>query len=350
MKKRIMWSVRRFGLSVFITLGLWGMSDAAPETKIAAKVGQHQITAGEVDSAIKGQLFDLEMQIYELKQSVIQEIIATHLLRDEAERRIMTVDQLLEAEVKSKLLPVKEEETKNFFEQNRARIRGEYAQVKDQIIKYLENQRYQQARVTYLDQLKKTTTVQILLERPEEPRYEIAMVDDAYIRGEKGKDSPILIIEFSDFQCPFCGQVQPTLKEIFKHYSDQVSLVYRHFPLSIHPQAPKAGEASECAGDQGKFWEFHDYLFAHQNALEVPQLKAHAKAVGLDSLAFDQCLDSGKYASKLARDLVEGQRVGVSGTPAFYINGRKLIGSQPLERFKEIIDQELNQARATLTR
>lgn len=152
----------------------------------------------------------------------------------------------------------------------------------------------------------------------------------------------VVIEEFSDFECPFCGRAFPTVKQVLDEYGDQVDFVYKHFPLtSIHPRAQKAGEASECARDQSKFEEYHDKLFENQRALEVANLKQYAADLGLDTIKFNSCLDSDDKASIVNNDLQEGRQRGVSGTPTFFINGQKLVGAQPFESFKSVIDEQL---------
>ncbi len=155
------------------------------------------------------------------------------------------------------------------------------------------------------------------------------------------KDAPITIIEFSDFQCPFCARAAPTVKQILKEYDGKVRFVYRDFPLSFHQNAQKSAEAAECADEQGKFWEYHDKLFENQNALEISNLKQYAKDLGLDSSKFDSCLDSGKYTKEVEKDTEDGQKYGVTGTPAFFINGKLVSGAQPFKNFATIIDSEL---------
>lgn len=168
-------------------------------------------------------------------------------------------------------------------------------------------------------------------------------VDDDATKGDS--NAPVTIIEFSDYECPFCGRhFQQTYPQIVREYVDtgKVKIVFRDFPLSFHPNAQKAAEAAECAGEQRKYWEMHDKLFENQNALEVNSLKQYAKELGLNIKTFDDCLDSGKMASEIQKDSEDGQNAGVSGTPTFFINGIPLTGAQPFEAFKQIIEQELN--------
>ena len=156
-------------------------------------------------------------------------------------------------------------------------------------------------------------------------------------------NSKVKIVEFSDFQCPFCGAVEPTLAGLIKKYGNDVAVYYRHFPLtSIHPSAQKAAEASECAAEQGKFKEYHGVLFKNQQALDLASLKKYAGDIGLDAAKFSQCFDSAKFAGKVNSDASLGSGVGVNGTPAFFINGQQVVGAQPQANFEKVIDPLLN--------
>ena len=158
--------------------------------------------------------------------------------------------------------------------------------------------------------------------------------------------APVTVIEFSDFQCPFCQRVAPTLKKVRETYGDKVRIVWKDFPLTqIHPQAFKASEAAHCAGDQGKFWEYHDRLFANQQQLQPDDLKKHAADLGLDAAAFNACLDSSKYGERVRDGVAQGTRLGVNSTPTIYINGRMLSGAQPYEAFVSVIDEELSRSK-----
>jgi len=152
------------------------------------------------------------------------------------------------------------------------------------------------------------------------------------------------VIEFSDFQCPFCKRFHDdTYDALRQKYGDKIHFVYRDFPLtSIHPEAMKAAEAADCANEQGKFWEMHDLIFSTQASIGVANSKQLAQQLGLDTDKFNQCLDSDKYAQEIQADLSDGNTYGVSGTPTFFINGVRVVGAQPLAAFTTIIDQELN--------
>ena len=170
------------------------------------------------------------------------------------------------------------------------------------------------------------------------------MKDDDVVQGDA--NAPVTIVEFSDFQCPYCGRnFEQTYPQIKKLYIDtgKVKYVMRDFPLNVHPEAQKAAEAAGCAEEQGKFWEMHDKLFSNQQDLSVANEKTWAQEIGLDTKKFGECLDSGKRAAEVQKDIQDGQAYGVSGTPAFFINGVPLVGAQPFAAFQQVIEQELAQ-------
>jgi protein-disulfide isomerase len=154
-------------------------------------------------------------------------------------------------------------------------------------------------------------------------------------------DAKVTIVEFSDFQCPFCSRVVPTVEKIMKDYPKDVRLFFRHNPLPFHQNAPLAAEAAVAAQAQGKFWQMHDKMFANQQALDRAGLEKDAQEIGLDMGKFKAALDSGKYKAKVDAEDKEGAAVGVTGTPTFFINGVRLVGAQPLDAFKAVIDKQL---------
>jgi protein-disulfide isomerase len=164
---------------------------------------------------------------------------------------------------------------------------------------------------------------------------------DDHVRGDF--NAPVTLLLFSDFQCPYCLRFKETLDQVMTDYKDKVRLVFRNYPLPFHDQAQKAAEAAECAGEQEKFWEMHDKIFAANKAgtMSVTQWKNDAKDLGLNTSKFNDCLDTGKYASKVSADLAEGSAAGVNGTPATFINGELVSGALPYENIKQIIDSKL---------
>lgn len=174
-----------------------------------------------------------------------------------------------------------------------------------------------------------------------------ALADDDSVKGNS--DAVVTIVEFSDFQCTFCKRFYDNaLGQIRSTYIDtgKVKFVYRDFPLGFHQNAQIAAEAAECAGEQGKFWEYHDKIFDNSQSdgtgLYKDDLKQYAAELGLDAAAFNTCIDSGKYTQEVNDDFNDGSAAGVDGTPTFFINGTKIVGAQPFSNFQQIIDAELN--------
>jgi protein-disulfide isomerase len=239
---------------------------------------------------------------------------------------------------------VTDEDVDSFYQANRARLKkGDEAEVRARIREYLQNQKLSTRRQAYLQSLRSQARVVVHLKAPPVVRVEVG-VGGAPFRGPAA--APVTIVEFSDFQCPYCKQVVPTLAQLLSRYGERVKLVFRDFPIdSLHPQARKAAEAARCAHDQGKFWEYHDALFAGSPNASAEQLKTYAQQVGLDVPSFERCLGSRTHTAAVQKDVEEGTRLGVTGTPAFFVNGELLSGAQPLERFVQVIERELARAR-----
>ena len=320
---------------------LGGEGPGKQQPGIAARIDDQVITMQELEKILAPQLAKLEEEKYNLMQSRLEEMIAERLLTREAKRRGMTVEDLLKAEVSSKVPQVTETEVTSFIAENKARLRGETAELRPQVRNYLRDQKVAQQQRAYVAGLRQQSKVELLLREPEPIRIAVK-VEGAFAKGPK--DAPVTIVEFSDFHCPFCRNVVATLKEVLKQYEGRVKWVYRDFPIAnLHPQAPRAAEAARCAGEQGKFWEYHDLLFDSQTQTTTADFKGFAEQLKLDPKSFGQCLDSAKHQAAVEADIQDGARLGVTGTPTFFINGRMLVGAQPMENFKKIIEAELQQ-------
>jgi protein-disulfide isomerase len=324
-------------LLVLTGLGLPFAAHAADEP--LAVVDGVAITSGEVEKSLAGQLSKLEEQIYNLKRQKLDALINEKLLEKEAAKRTLKVPALLDAEVTSKVGLVTEQEIENFYQANKAQIQGEQAEAREKIRTYLQNQKLTAKREEFLRSLRGQAKVVVNLKPPPIQRIEVSVQGAPFKGGEK---APVTMVEFSDFHCPFCKQVVSTLAKLESQYGNKIKLVFRDFPIEgLHPGASKAHEAARCAGEQGKFWAYHDKLFAGPAKSSPEIFTGFAKEVGLEPVAFETCLNSGKHQAAIKKDIEEGQRLGVAGTPAFFINGRVLSGSQPLEAFARMIDEEL---------
>jgi protein-disulfide isomerase len=315
------------------------------QAKPLAEVNGQPITEEEIDKAIAAPLSKLQEQIYNLRRQRLDAFIRDRLFAQEAAKRGISVQKLLDAEVTSKVGLVTEEEIERFYQANKARFKADAdeAEIRDQIRSQLQGQKISAQREAFLQSLRKGAQIAINLQPPPVARVEVS-IDGAPVRG--AANAPVTIVEFSDFHCPFCKRVLPTLKDLEAKYGDKVKLVFRDFPIEqLHPGARKAHEAARCASEQGKFWAYHDVLFDKAPQTSANDLKADAREVGLDLAKFDQCVASGKHKELVQKDIDEGTRLGVNGTPAFFINGVALSGAQPLDTFMSVVERELARAR-----
>lgn len=313
-----------------------GLGGASGARRVLAVVAGQPIYEEDVRPNVEDELRRLRSQEYELLSGALEVIIQDRLFVAEAARRGVTVEKLLAEEVDAKAAEVTETEARQLYDAQRERIGRPYEEVRDLILRLMRQARVREARARFADSLRPGNDVVVLL-RP--PKVEIA-ADPARRRGPA--DAPVTLIEFSDYQCPFCRSAQPTIARLLEKYGDRLAHSVRDYPLDdIHPAAQSAAEAARCAAELGRFWEYHALLFANFGKLDRTTLVAHARAVGLEEASFTACLDSGKYAEAIRRDAEEASRAGVRGTPAFFINGILLSGAQPIEEFEKIIDAEL---------
>jgi protein-disulfide isomerase len=308
-----------------------------------AEVDGTAITQSDLDRSAGKVLSNAREQLHKLERAKLDEHIGATLLTREAKNRNISVSTLLEQEVSNKVAPVTEEEIQKFYTSNKTRLQVELDKVHDQIRDYLRDQRLESRKNEFFKSLRSKAKVTSYLKAPPVFRADVA-VNGAPFKGTER--APVTIVKFEDFQCPYCKTVQLTYQELLKRYNGKVRLVHKDLPLdAIHPQARQAAEAARCAGDQGKFWEYHDILYTNSPKAGIDELKSYAKEVGLNSASFDQCFTSGKYKGLVQKDLAEGAQLGLTGTPTFFINGREMSGAQPVEAFATIIDEELNQAK-----
>ena len=315
------------------------LAEEAPKNPLAL-INDEPISSDEVEKPLGAQISKLEEQIYALKRQRLEGLIQMRLLAKEASKRGLSVPALLEAEVSTKISPVTDQEIETYYQANKAKYPGDnYRQT---IQSQLENQRRGARQQAFIQALRAQANIVINLKPPPIYRADVS-AGGAPIRGSA--NAPVTIIEFSDFHCPYCKKVQPTLSRILSEYGDRVRLAYRDFPLDqLHPSARKAAEAARCANDQGKFWEFHDKLYGGGTDASPETLTRLAREIDMDVVAFQQCLSTGKHRSDIDRDIQEASSLGVTGTPGFFINGRLISGAQPYEGFAQVINEELAHA------
>jgi protein-disulfide isomerase len=319
-----------------LILNGYAQSSTPPKSKAPiAIVGGQSIFEEELIPMVQSQLLQLRNQEYTIKSSALERLIGQKLLEAEAKKKGLTTEKLLEQEVDAKVAQPTQAEIEAFYLGQKDKINQPFESIKAQLQQSLRQAKIQAARQEYSKRLRSEASVAISL-RP--PKVDVAF-DSARLRGDA--KAPVMIVEFSDYQCSYCRRAEESLKTVLAKYAGKVKLAYRDFPLrDMHPQAELAAEASRCAAEQGKYWEYHDSLYATAK-LDKASLIEQAKKLGVDDKKFDACLSENKYKDQIEQDVQDGSRAGVSGTPAFFINGIFLQGAQPAAAFEKIIEEEL---------
>lgn len=328
---------------VLLAVAFISCSKTAKSTSLGAQTSSEPpaivngtpITATELDEAAKKQLQRVETEIYQIKKQSLDDLIEAKLIADAAKKEGLSTEKYLAKQISTKVTEPTEEEIKALYDSNKDKMGKSFDEVKTQIKDYLMQGKKSRARAELISQLKSSSDIKMNLEPP---RVELD-IKDAPAMGDK--NAKVTLVEFSDYQCPFCKRVRPTIFRLLDEYKGKLRYVFADFPLSFHKDAKKAHEAAHCAGDQEKYFEYSRKLFDNQTAIKVEDLKKYAKELQLNTKEFDQCLDSGKHAKDVEKLAEAGAAAGVSGTPAYFINGIMLSGALPYDSFKEIIDAEL---------
>jgi len=333
------------GLVVLLACSTEAQQQSSPqgEQEVAARVGDRTITVKELDDLWRAsdpaQLAQARQALYDGRRQALDNLIASMLIEEAAKKEGVAPAAFEAGEIARRVMPVTDTQVAVFYGENRGQMQGRSLEEMSPLIRrFLEDGLKQSARAELVGELRKAGPgVRVMFEPP---RQTVAIDPSDPAQGPA--TAPVTIVEFSDFQCPFCQRVTPTLKQIKETYGDRVRIIWKDFPLTqIHPQAFGAAQAGNCAREQGKFWEYHDQLFANQAALQPEGLKTHAATAGLDVAAFSACLDSAKFEPRVQQALEAGAQLGVSSTPTSFINGRMVSGAQPYEAFAAVIDEEL---------
>jgi len=313
--------------------------------EVLATIDGEAVTGADLNDFAGDQLALMEFEYLSDRQHLIgaavQELVRVRLLDEEAEARGITRDELVTTETAG-MVTVTQEDITAFYQQNQARMGGRSVEeLYGQIEAYLQETEQEQALTGLLDELAASREIVYLVEP-----YR-ADIDVSSSPASGPADAPVTIVEFSDFECPYCEVFAQTMQQVKDEYGSRVRVVFRQFPLNIHPNAPKAAEASLCAHEQEKFWEMHDLMFEQQRQLDITSLVAMAERLDLDVPEFEACLDSGKFAEQIEEDMQAATRLGVDGTPAVFINGMPMVGGAVgYEALVEIIEEELERARS----
>ena len=310
---------------------------------VVARVDGAPVTAAEMMAEAKVPLAAAEKQFLEevhaQKARALDRLVEKRLLENRARKDGITVEELLAREVGSKVPEPTDAMLQSVYDQTKATGRPlpPFSEVKAEISAFVKGQSAQETRQGYIARLRAESKVESLLPPLLLPK--VAFTADGPSRGDA--KAPVTIVEFSDYQCSFCARAEEVVRQVLSAYPGKVRLVHQPFPLAGHPEAPKAAEAALCAGEQGRYWEMHEMLFAGQGSLGIDALKGRARMLQIDTARFDACLDSGRMAPAVEASRKLGEGIGVNATPAFYVNGRPLSGMQPVERFRELVDHEL---------
>ena len=323
---------------------LWAAQSSA--NPVVASIGTHQITQREVDAAVLQGLS--RSQLYDLRKQALDKLIDDYVVGQAAKKANLTPDAYLAKELSTKDTQVTVADARKYYDAHKANIDSEtggrpFSDIQALLVSALQRHQDHEAHDALIDKLRAENNVKVALQ---EPRVNVVSAGHPWTGG---KDATVTIVEFSDFQCPYCRAAEPALKDVRAKYGDKIKLVYMDFPLGMHQHAMDAAIAGRCAADQDKFWQFHDAMFADQSKLDADSLKANAAKVGLDTKKFDSCFDSKAGATGVKADQAEGERLGVSGTPTFFVNGREMVGAETEKGFSDVIDDELAHPKGSQT-
>jgi predicted DsbA family dithiol-disulfide isomerase len=315
-----------------------GASSPAPGAAIVAQVDGAKLTLADLERLRPNGLFQARNAFFEATRKVAQDAVDEYLLERKAKEEHVTVSELLERHVNSTIAKDPSEDALRVYYEG-VDTTQPYEAVRGQILESLRQRRLAKAKAAFLESLRSESKIVINLGAP---RADVSLKGTP-ILGDK--NSPVLVVEFADYECPYCQQTQPALDKLEKEFTGKVAFAYKDTPLPMHTHAEKAAEAAHCAGAQGKYWEYHDLLF-QSHKLEVPELKEQARELKLDSQAFDKCLDSGEEVDVVKAQLGDAVSLGIQGTPSFLINGRFLSGALPYDSLRAVIEQELSASTA----
>jgi len=310
---------------------------------VVATLGGEPITADELEAAIGPKLVKLRQQIYQTKVEGIKQIAYDRLVAAAAAAAGVEIEQYLADNLDNKMEEPAKEQVDSVLKQYRSRLPGDDEAARQEVLKFLNSRQRQSLENQLKEKLFASAELVTLIEPP---RFDMKVA--AYNPSRGPEDAPVTLYEFTDFQCPYCARVQPTVEQVYQHYEGKLRHVFKHLPLAMHSQAKLAAEASMCAADQGGFWDLRTWMFDNQRSLNKDSILAQVGELGLDKEKFASCLDQGVHRAEVEADMAEASAAGITGTPGFVINGRFFSGARPYDAFAEIIDDELKRAGVSL--
>ena len=306
---------------------------------LAAKVGDIEVTNAELMSGIESEVFEFESKSFEVKMGKLKSILIQKLVAKDPRNKGITVDEFISKFI-AKNVKISDKEIDAFIKDQNIPQEHINPQVREKIKNYLEMERKKEAVDGWLGEQTKSSPIEVYMPKPRRPTFPVE-AGNAPFAGDK--DAKVVIVEFSDFQCPFCAKGAELLKKIKAKYGKKVKVAFKNFPLPFHNHAETAAVASLCANAQGseQFWKMHDEMFTKQESLDLEGLKKIGKSIGLKTDEFETCLIERKFLDQVKADIEDGRKVGVKSTPTFFVNGQLVSGAQELEVFADIIDEEL---------
>ena len=332
--------IRAFIVLSIVSLSALNAQDVTSPNRSAvlAEVNGKTVTVGELEQKRADTLFQARRTYYQAELKALDDLIDEQLLEGRAQREHLTVEQLLDRHVNTQIQKDPTDEQLEVFYESLGTDKPLEA-VRGEILSQLHTLRISKARAAYLKLLRSEAKISVTLQ---EPRVDVAF-DGKSVRGPR--NAPVRIVEFADYQCPYCKQIEPQIERLRGEFGDKIAIAFMDFPLPMHTHAEKMAEAADCAGAQGKFWDYHDFLFNDlKDPFNIAVLKEQARNLKLDQARFDTCLDSNGQATQIKAEMAEGTRLGITGTPALFINGRFLSGSAKYETLREIVQEELSSA------
>src|SRR5690554_863239 len=312
----------------------------APEPRLAAKIGDTNISNKELIDGIESEIYEAEAKLFELKFYRLKSIMLQRFMDADPRKKNLSNDEFLEKYI-AKNVKVTDKEIDAFIKEQNIPNEHINDQVKEKIRNYLAMERKKEAVDKWIAEQTKKTPVEVYIPKPRRPTFDVS-VGNAPTFGPK--TAKVTIIEFSDFQCPFCAKGADILTELKKKYGNKIQVAFKNYPLPFHNHAEIAAVAGLCANEQSTnhFWKMHDEMFRNQDSLSNEGLKKLAKNAGLKMEAFEKCLSENKYLDQVRADMEEGKKINVKSTPTFFVNGQLIAGAQPVEVFSQIIDEELS--------
>jgi protein-disulfide isomerase len=313
----------------------------APKAGVVAKINDEEITEDQLVGDAQVELMQIKKQEYDLKMDQLNKLVQEKLFAAAAKKEgLASSEEYINKKIVKGDIKISDSDYKKFIKEKNVPESQINDQVKERIYAYMKEQKKSELVQAQLAKMTKGSPVEVYFTKPKSN----IQVDVGAAPFKGNESAKVTIVEFSDFECPFCGKGADVVNQISKKYGNKVKIAFKQFPLQMHKNAPLTSEASMCVHEQNKdkFWKFHDIAFKNQDKLDAENLVKHAKTAGVDEKKFKECLDSHKYADYVQKDMAYGNKLGVRATPTFFVNGQLVSGAQDISVFSELIDEELS--------